>query len=192
MPASLQRLVEKALESKVPWKELLREAITTIMKKDDFSWRRFNRRYVHQRLYLPGMDGEQCGPIAVATDTSGSVGGTELEAFLGELNAIFDEVKPEKIYKGFCDSKFYGWNELTEDDLPMTPNDFSKIVKGGGGTAFSPVFQGVDDEKIEVELLVYFTDLCGSDFGPKPDYPVIWVTTHSTEAPWGTVIKIDL
>jgi len=33
------------------------------------------------------MFGQQCGPIFVAFDTSGSVGGAELAAFLGEMNA---------------------------------------------------------------------------------------------------------
>ena len=43
-----------------------------------------------------------------------------------------------------------------------------------------------------VAALVYLTDLEASqnDFGDKPHYPVLWVTTSSEEAPYGEVIKM--
>jgi hypothetical protein len=39
---------------------------------------------------------------------------------------------------------------------------------------------------------VYLTDLqaCQDDFGDKPHYPVLWVTTQAEEAPYGEVIKM--
>lgn len=191
MPASMQRMVENAMETKLDWRSLLREAVSTIIKPDDYTWARCNRRYIHQNMYLPGFEGTQTGPIAVFIDTSGSVGGAELEAFLGELNGIIEDVNPEQVWVGCCDAKYYGSNDL-EPGETLTAGQFSKLIKGGGGTAFSPCFSGLDQEGKRPDMAIYFTDLCGSDFGPEPNYPVIWVTTAATEAPWGRVIKLDL
>ncbi len=192
LPGSLQRMLGEALDGKIPWKQLLREAVTTIMKKDDYTWARMNRRYVHSDIYLPSMEGTQCGPLAIAFDTSGSIGERELGAFLAELNAIFEDVCPEAVHVLACDAEVAHFETITPDDLPLTPNTFVKMMKGGGGTAFKPVFDYLQQHNIQSDMVLYFTDLCGSDFGPEPQQPVIWITTHSEEAPWGKVIKLDL
>ena len=55
-------------------------------------------------------------------------------------------------------------------------------------TAFRPVFDWIARSDIQPVCAVYLTDLCGCDFGPAPDYPVLWVSTELTQAPFGEVI----
>lgn len=192
LPGSLKRFVEDALEGKVPWQTLLREAVTTIMRKDDYTWSRMNRRFIYTNQYMPGMEGTQCGPLVIAFDTSGSIGNAELQAFLGELNAIFEDVCPESIHVIACDAAVSNAEELDMDTLPLNGNEFSKMMKGGGGTAFRPVFDYVRDNNIPADMIIYFTDLCGSDFGDDPSIPVLWVSTCDDKAPFGSVIKLEL
>jgi predicted metal-dependent peptidase len=192
LPGSLQRMLGEALDGKIPWKQLLREAVTTIMRKDDYTWARMNRRHIYNDVYLPSMEGTQCGPLAIAFDTSGSIGDAELGAFLAELNAIFEDVCPEAVHVLACDADVAHFETITPDDLPLTPDTFSKMMKGGGGTAFRPVFEYLQNHNIPSDMIIYFTDLCGSDFGNEPQQPVIWITTASENAPWGKVIKLDL
>jgi hypothetical protein len=40
------------------------------------------------------------------------------------------------------------------------------------------------------EALIFLTDLCCNDFGPAPEYPVMWVTNDQEKAPWGEVVKM--
>lgn len=192
LPGSLERMISSALDGKLPWKQLLREAVTTITSKDDYTWARANRRYVGAGLYLPGMEGIQCGPIVLAFDTSGSIGERELSAFLGEMNSIFEEVSPQSIRLIACDAEVAHAEEIDMESLPLTTDQFSSKMKGGGGTAFSPVFEYLKNNSIHAEMVIYFTDLCCSDFGTPPECPVLWVTTHNGEAPFGQVIKMDI
>ena len=63
---------------------------------------------------------------------------------------------------------------------------------GGGGTAFSPVFQFMRDKDINPVACVFLTDLCCGDFGDAPDYPVLWVSTHNDQAPFGEVVMMEV
>jgi predicted metal-dependent peptidase len=73
-----------------------------------------------------------------------------------------------------------------DDEFPKTP------VKGGGGTAFSPAFDYINEHHPDVEAAVYLTDLESHDFGDQPPYPVLWVSTERHEAPWGQTTYIQL
>src|SRR5690606_1665097 len=64
---------------------------------------------------------------------------------------------------------------------------------GGGGTAFEPVFDWVEQEgPKDVSALIYFTDMYGSFPQQEPHYPVIWCKTTSQKAPWGEEIEVTL
>lgn len=193
LPASIARTIAKVLESEVNWREELWAAVTTIMGNDDYSWKRCNRRYIWQNHYLPSMTGVKCGEVALFVDTSGSIGEKELEAALGELNAIFEAVHPEKMYLGFCDADMpdNAFSELDESDLPMEPQQFSEKCVGGGGTSFIPPFKYLEKKGIRPMFAIYITDMYGSFPDTPPDYPVIWVSfTADIEAPFGKTIYV--
>ena len=60
---------------------------------------------------------------------------------------------------------------------------------GGGGTAFSPVFKYMQEKHINPVACIFLTDLCCSDYGDMPDYPVLWVSTYekADTPPFGEV-----
>lgn len=193
IPSSLERYVKEAMQPKVDWREELRNTVVSTFKKEDYTWSRLNRKFIWDDVYLPGMVGNETGPVLLAFDTSGSIGERELSCFLAEMNSIFEECNPSEIIVLFCDSEVKGKHlTLDEGDLPLEVKQFNKICKGGGGTAFSPVFRYVKDHNLHPDMLIYFTDLCCNDFGNEPNCPVVWVSTEDSKAPFGKVIKIEV
>jgi len=184
LPGHLQTLIEKALAPKVDWKMTLARFLRA-NNKSDFTWIKPNRRFISRGLYLPALHTPCLEEIAVAVDTSGSVSEDELLQFTGEITSILHDTNPERIHFLQCDTQVRSDDEYSRESLPL------KITyKGRGGTAFSPVTEYINEKHPGVSALVYLTDLESSDFGDQPPYPVLWVTTSSTEAPYGEIIQI--
>lgn len=183
LPASLARLVEELTEAKVPWREALQRFLTTSLSRDDYSFRRPNRRFAHTGVILPGLIGEALPPIIVAVDTSGSIGPAELAQFAGEVDGILDcyDATIEVLY---CDAKIQHQEVFTRENRPVRLG-----AKGGGGTDFRPVFARADTEP--PVCVVYLTDMYGNFPAHAPAYPVLWVSTSGVKtAPFGEVIQI--
>ena len=184
LPGHLQTLIEKALAPKVDWKMVLARFLRT-NNKSDFTWIKPNRRFISRGLYLPSLHTPALEEIAVAVDTSGSVSEAELEQFTGEITSILHDTNPELIHFLQCDTKVCADTEYTRESLPL------KITyEGRGGTRFSPVMKYLKENHPNISALVYLTDLESDDFGDAPHYPVLWISTASTEAPYGEVIQI--
>jgi predicted metal-dependent peptidase len=177
------RLVEAALKPIVPWEDVLRKFVTA-RAKVDYTYARPKRRFVAQDLYLPSLGGEAMGEILWLVDCSGSITNEQLSQYGAEGNAVKQDVRPTMMHVVYFDSKVCGYEAFGPDDeLVLRPH-------GGGGTAFSPAFKFALDKGIEPECCVVLTDLYCDDFGPQPDYPVLWVTTDATKAPWGEVVEM--
>ena len=184
LPGHLQTLIEKALAPKVDWKMALARFLRA-NNKSDFTWIKPNRRFISRGLYLPSLHTPCLEEIAVAVDTSGSVSEDELLQFTGEITSILHDTNPERIHFLQCDTEVRSDDEYTRESLPL-----KVTYKGRGGTAFSPVTEYINEKHPGVSALVYLTDLESSNFGDQPPYPVLWVTTSSTEAPYGEIIQI--
>jgi predicted metal-dependent peptidase len=63
--------------------------------------------------------------------------------------------------------------------------------KGGGGTAFKPVMEWIDNNNVQPSALIYFTDLECSEFPEEPNYPVLWATDNlKLKAPYGETVYL--
>lgn len=189
MPGEVSRGLNKANESKADWRALLHRFVAATMPCD-YSWSRPNRRFIGEGLYLPGIRKENMGEFVVAIDTSGSVTAKMLEQFAGEIQEIMSSCAPEKITVIYCDSRVNGVAEFTAQDTVELE------MKGGGGTAFSPVFKAVAEMEVQPKALIYLTDLDNSDghLTEPSEYPVLWVTPEwvSKGWPWGEVVRITV
>lgn len=183
MSAGLERMVGDVLKPKVDWRDVLRRFVEKC-RNDQRSFARPNRRFIGQGLYLPSVSGEALGEIAFAIDCSGSIGQEEIDQFAAEIHAVKEEGNPVAIHTIYFDSEVSHYAKFTrDDDLRIEPH-------GGGGTAFSPVFEYMQEHAIEPIACIFLTDLCCDDFGDAPEYPVLWVSTHADEAPFGEVVKM--
>ena len=183
MSVGMERLVDEMLNPKVDWREVLQRFVEKC-RNDYRSWARPNRRFIPQGLYLPSLDGGAMGELVVAVDCSGSVGSDELNQFAAEVKTIFEDQKPKAVHMIYFDSEVSHYEGFTQDDeLHIEPH-------GGGGTAFSPIFEKIAELALEPVACVVLTDLYCHDFGDEPEYPVLWVSYGSDEAPWGEVVTM--
>ena len=183
MPADLARMVDELLNPKVPWQEVLRRWMTAKVK-DDYSYANLNQVYLTYDLLVPTRDGEGMGEVVIAVDTSGSIGPKQLAEFAAEMRAILGDCKPKRTHVVYFDSRVQHHDQFGPDE------ELTVAAHGGGGTAFSPIFDYIDKEGVEPAVAVVLTDLCCNDFGPAPAYPVLWATTDPGKAPWGEIVEM--
>lgn len=190
LPASLERLIEEMVKVVTPWYDILERYMNSKIK-DDATWRRPNRRFMHSGIYLPSADTKQVmGSIVIAVDTSGSVSQDELNHFAGHINRILETCVPVKAYVVYCDARVNHVDEYDADDFPI-----ELTMHGGGGTAFEPVFEWVDENvSDDLDCVIYLTDGWANTDFPAPEYDVIWLSTDrdADNWHWGEVVKYDM
>jgi predicted metal-dependent peptidase len=185
IPAGLQRVIDKMLHPKVPYKELLRQFLDRWVR-DDYSWVKPNKRFIGQGVYLPVLQSQEVGEIVVVVDTSGSMGQKELDLCGAEVSGVLESGIVSKVHVLYVDAAVAGHEEYTKHDTPirLTPH-------GGGGTDFVPAFNWVAENGIHPAALIYCTDLCCDSYPPVPDYPTLWVkigSWGSAAPPFGEVV----
>lgn len=184
LPGQLERLANEYFNPpQVDWKELLR-AYMIKPKNDEYTWNRGNRRYLSQDLYLPTQRGLSSGEVVVCIDTSGSLTETQLQEFADEINDIVETVKPEKTYVLYCDTRIQHVDEFASGE------SLSFKAHGGGGTAFEPPFDWIQEKGLQPEVFVYCTDGYCSFPKEVTDYPTIWVVNSDVTPPWGEHVPI--
>ena len=129
--------------------------------------------------------------IAVAIDTSGSIGEAMLKDFLGEIQGIMESFPAYKIHVVSFDTETYNPVQYDSDNLD-TICDYEPA--GGGGTDFDCVYQYLKHNEIEPKRLVVFTD--GYPFGSWGDEnyaDTVWILhgTTTIEPPWGQYAYYD-
>lgn len=185
LPADMARELDRVVDPRLPWREILRRFIDRAARTD-YSWLPPNRRHVHAGRYFPSARSERLREIAVAVDTSGSIDAETLSQFAAELSAIAAEIGAG-LTVIYCDARIQRVETYTREDLPLALNPV-----GGGGTDFRPVFEYLASRPEDPPAcLIYLTDLWGTFPDFEPDFPVLWVATDDAqEAPWGETLPI--
>lgn len=187
LPSDIERMMEELFEPVLPWRSILRRFMTERCN-DDFSWKRGNRRFIAQGLYLPSrLSDDAMGEIVVVIDTSGSIGQKELTEFGSEIKGIVDEVRPSKVRVIYCDSRIAHIDEFGPDD------DLQFAAHGGGGTDFRPPFRWLEENQIVPRALVYLTDGYGPFPEQEPDFPTLWcINNHDVTPPHGEHLILEV
>ena len=167
------RGLEELLEPQVDWREVLREFVQTTCTGSDYStYRRPNRRYLSSGIYMPSGVSEKVGELVVAIDTSGSIQQPEVTAFLSEVKAICDTVRPDKVRLLYWDTTVCG--DETYDTHELETLIQSTKIKGGGGTDVDCVTEYIREESINAQAAIVLTD--GDLYGGWGQWtmPVLW------------------
>lgn len=182
-PGNLMMLIDEITNPKLCWQDILRRFVSECAA-NEYSWARFNRRYVSQGMYLPGMHNHTLGDIVLAIDTSGSCV-NDLGKFASEFSSILEEYQTTATIL-WIDAKVANVQVVNSTDLPL-----ELIPMGGGGTSFTPAFEWVTEAGMQPTCLIYFTDLMGRFPKEHPTYPVLWVSTlGNMDVPFGEMIHL--
>ena len=174
----LPRAISDLLDPVIDWKKELAEFVTSTCKgKDEYTWRKFNRRLISNDIYLPTVENETIGEVVVAIDTSGSIGQEQLNAFASELVSICEAVSPDAVRILWWDTKVHG-EQLFTDNYDQIGSMLKPL--GGGGTRVSSVAEYINKKKINAECCIVFTDgYLESDVVWNISSPTLWMVTEN-------------
>ena len=128
------RNLEELMQPQVDWRQTLRDFVTATCAGSDYStWRKPKRRLLGQGVYMPSTYSEKVEELVVAIDTSGSIGGKELSAFLTEVKSVCDTVHPDKVRLLYWDTEVCRDEAYEAHELDGLVN--STKPEGGGGTS---------------------------------------------------------
>lgn len=193
LPGFMEEFIGELIKPKVDWRSQLAHCMARVAK-DESSYRRFNRRHLHRGAYLPGMYSERIAAIAYFCDTSGSISTNEFKAAMGAMTDLLEDLKPERIFFGQCDTKLHSVAELTPDNLPLPP---LKVV-GRGGTDMREAFEWACAHEQDIEAFILQTDgyVPPLDMKLAPRVPTIIILTTEATLPAGydfaTVVRVVL
>ncbi|MFI3250403.1 MAG: VWA-like domain-containing protein [Eubacteriales bacterium] len=164
----------------VDWRKLLRRYLSG-ENHWDCSFSTPDKRFIHQKLILPGptsSQGNQLSGLKICLDTSGSVSEEDLQSFLGQI---------WNICKGFhLDAELIYWDAQIQGQLKFRGKQdlLSYRPQIGKGTDPDCLFRYFESKQCKIQPLVclIFTDgYFSSGYGTpnrKRRYPhTIWVMT---------------
>ena len=192
MGAKVPRSISDLLEPKIDWKDAMREFVSAnVMGKDEYTWRKFNKRMLANNLYLPSLENESVGEVVIAIDTSGSITNEILAVFASELASICAVCSPEKVRVLWWDTQVHG-EQVFKDNY----SDIANMLKpmGGGGTYASCVSEYLIKHDVKAECVIMFTDgYVESDVKWDITIPTLWVVTQNKnfEPPFGKKIFME-
>jgi len=186
------------------WRDTLRDYASSLVESSEQSYKRPNRRFVAEDMYLPSNVETPMMSMAFAIDISGSVGLKERQQMVQEIESIQEEFEIEKVYITYINDH----PVVLHEDLPDTDlMRFWDIFERGeeiemrdmmnGGTSFKPFLNLIEKTDIQNEIgfAMYFTDCEAWDLtdDDEPDYPFIWATTgydRPDNVSWGETVNI--
>ena len=184
------------------WRDTLRDYASSLVESSEQSYKRPNRRFVAEDMYLPSNVETPMMSMAFAIDISGSVGLKERQQMVQEIESIQEEFEIEKVYITYINDH----PVVLHEDLPDTDlMRFWDIFERGeeiemrdmmnGGTSFKPFLNLIEKTDIQNEIgfAMYFTDCESWDLtdDDEPDYP--WATTgydRPDNVSWGETVNI--
>ena len=193
MGAKIPRVIGDLLEPKVDWREALRDFVNSTTKgKDEFTWRRMNKRHMANDIYMPSVENETMGEVVVAIDTSGSIGSKELSEFASELASICELCNPEQVRILWWDTQVHGEQIFKADEY----QNIGGLLKplGGGGTMVGCVSKYINKEQLKPECVIVFTDgYVENDAQWNILAPTLWMVTQNKDwmPPAGKKVLVD-
>jgi predicted metal-dependent peptidase len=178
-----RRSLDASDQATVDWRAVLRNSFAAAVP-EDYTWSKPNPRYIHEGLYLASVRKEGVGEIVIGVDCSGSINRRQLGLFQSEMASIIEESRPQRVHVLYFDTRVHR-SDVFEQGEPITLDPV-----GGGGTSFCPCFDFVEEQGIQPQALVIFTDLDGRFPSHQPHYPVLWAATEDRFAPFGEVIPM--
>lgn len=163
----MQRILGVVKQSEIDWKDELRSMLTDA-SRNDYSYRRYSRRFIGQGLYLPSLYSEDLGTLGVGIDTSGSMTDEQLAQIQAEMRTIIEDCVPSCTIVVYCDLNINRVEHFFKgEELKLT-------MCGGGGTDMRKITNYFDAVETPLAGVIIFTDLYTPFPEHEPVYPLLW------------------
>ena len=159
VPAEIARIVGQLTAPKMDWRQMIRVTLESNITSD-FTFMTPNRKSQFNNVVLPGMLKDEKIDICIAIDASGSIGQSDCTDFLSEVQGIMDAFGAYRIRIWSFDTTVYAYEEFTDED-GRSIEEYQ--IVGGGGTDFMCNYNFMEQEGIEPDQFIMFTD--GEPFG---------------------------
>lgn len=190
VPGFMERWAEQKLRPQVPWRQVLRGAIRKMLSEamgaTDYTRKRPSRRQsAHGKVVMPSLR-QPVPEVAMAIDTSGSMGNKELAAGLAEVKGVLRGL-------GLRDMTVFAVDHAVGFAEKVTNPNKVKLI-GGGGTDMGIAIKQAEQMRPLPDFLIIFTD----GYTPWPrkaptGFKLIVVSTTEAEGPdYAKTIHIDM
>jgi predicted metal-dependent peptidase len=184
--------LDDLLKPKVDWRAQLRDFVrSTCRKMEQSTWRRPNRRFLHQGIIMPTMQGKQIKSLGVCVDASGSMfcgNPTPFKRVMSEIDALTKQLGIDTLHLIYWDGAVCAHETYT----PTSIGGWLKATqpRGGGGTNPACITPWLKEKGIKLDAAVVLTD------GEVPGWgqwtvPVLWLITGKAQAGVGKTIHVE-
>lgn len=182
LPKNFKRLFPELFIHSIDWRSELHRYLN-VHAKEDYRFFPPNKKHIHRGFALPALNSELLR-IVVAIDTSGSVDTDLLATFFGHFQSIMESFPSFEIDLIECDAKI-------QEHRIFYPGDVIEYkAVGGGGTDFRPLFDYVEENLSDSQIIIYFTDGFGTFPNHAPNCDILWVMPEAINVPFGEVLEI--
>lgn len=186
-PGSVDAALTEIEAARTDYVSIIRRYLNR-MSRSDYSYTRPNRRMIPHGFYMPSLATRNSGTVVFAIDCSGSMDDALLQKIWSHVRHGISELGGIETYIIACDTRIATepLHFMPDEELPDTLD-----IQGRGGTDFRPPFEWLDEQNIEVDAMLYYTDLECNSFPDSPTFPVLWVTdSMNGSAPFGEVLRV--
>lgn len=187
--ALMKEFLKEAQVAREPWYAHLRRYMNVLHERT-YNWSRINaRRAVLHNIVSPDMKSECMGDVVESIDESGSLTDPQLAAISAHTKDIMKECRPKRLII------IRHTDRVTDVEIFEGPEyeGYKLERKSTGGTDFRPVFELIESDFPEAQVVLMFTDM----YGPFPEgcsKDTLWITSTTEEhvkTPFGERIQAD-
>ena len=175
--SELKKIIAADKVNDIPWYEILQDYVRDFIE-DATSFMTPDLRMLSAGFAIPGPMEAPNFKLVIAWDTSGSLTNELTGIIQAHVNNMVTALNPSEVFVRYIDTKVRGgcyYSRPPGSVGSITEVELNPV--GGGGTRFDPLFEHLEEEDIEPDCVIYFTDGIGQVNIEEPDYPVIWATT---------------
>ena len=184
--------IKRMLNPTVPWRETLRDLLTTFVAGHDYAtYHKPKRRWLSQDMLMPTHRGDAMGSLVIAADMSYSIDSGMQQVFISEMASLCELVRPERV-----DIIYWGSSVVNHETYDRSQQDtliHVTVPKCGGGTVIDCVPEYMHAQGLNPDCVIVLTDgHLGGSWGQWNGVPVIWAMTTDRIAGLGTTIRLTM
>lgn len=186
--AMIKRILGVVQQSEIDWKDETRSMLAD-PNRNDYSYRRYSRRFIYQGLYLPSLYSEDLGTLGVGVDVSGSMTDQQLSKIQSELRTIIEDCSPERTVVVYCHT------DICRVDTFEKGEELVLEMPETGGTDMRKIVEYFNEYEGKLAGLILFTDLETPFPEQEPPYPFLWGAVgarREIRPPCGRVVEVKV